>query len=355
MKVRHLLSMASGHAEDTRRAMGRDGTDLVRGFLSIPPDKEPGTLFCYNQGCTYALSALITRLTGQRLLDYLRPRLFDPLGIEDAVWTQSDEGVDQGYSGLHLATESIAKLGLLHLQSGRWEGRQLVPEAYLAEAHRVQIDNAGVMTNPDWQQGYGFQFWMCRNGAYRGDGAFGQFLVVVPDADAVIVCTAQVTEMQAEIDLIWEHLLPALSADAAADAATDRRLADRLSHLSTAVIQGMLTPPDRTVTFDRVGEPVSGTERLSAIRVESAGGCTDLTVVVEGKEHSFGLQPGDWTEGELSGLHPALGRVAVTGGWTAAQEFEADVVATTSPHRLQLRAKTSPSPSVEASWYAAPL
>ena len=219
MKVRHLLSMASGHAEDTRRAMARDGTDLVRGFLSIPPDKEPGTLFCYNQGCTYTLSALITRLTGERLLDYLRPRLFDPLGIEEAVWTQSDEGIDQGFSGLHLATESIAKLGLLHLQNGRWEDRQLVPEAYLAEAHRVQIDNAGVMTNSDWQQGYGFQFWMCRNGAYRGDGAFGQFLVVVPDADAVIVCTAQVTEMQAELDLIWEHLLPALSlsGDAAGD------------------------------------------------------------------------------------------------------------------------------------------
>jgi hypothetical protein len=333
----------------------RDGSDLVRGFLSIPPDKEPGTLFCYNQGCTYTLSALITRLTGQRLLDYLRPRLFDPLGIEEAVWTQSDEGIDQGYTGLHLTTESVAKLGLLHLQNGHWEGRQLVPEAYLAEAHRVQIDNAGALTNSDWQQGYGFQFWMCRNGAYRGDGAFGQFLVVVPDADAVIVCTAQVTEMQAELDLIWKHLLPALSGDAATDPAADRQLADRLTNLSTPIIHGMLTPPDRSVTFDRVGEPARGTERLSAIRVESAGGCTDLTVVVGGKEHRFGLGPEGWTEGELSGLHPSLGAVAVTGGWTAANEFEADVVSTISPHRLQLRAKAIPSLTVTASWYAAPL
>ena len=117
----------------------------------------------------------------------------------------------------------------------------------------------------------------------------------------------------------------------------------------------MLTPPDRSVTFGRGGEPASGTERLSAIRVESAGGCTELTVVVEGKEHRFGLQPGGWTEGELSGMHPTLGTVAVTGGWTAAETFEADVVATTSPHRLQLRAKASPAPIVEASWYAAPL
>ncbi|MBO0887083.1 MAG: hypothetical protein J2O38_06760, partial [Acidimicrobiales bacterium] len=278
-----------------------------------------------------------------------------PLGIEEAIWTQSEEGIDLGYSGLHLVTESVAKLGVLHLQNGRWEGRELVPPAYLAEAHRLQIDNAGGMPNSDWQQGYGFQFWMCRHGAYRGDGAFGQFCVVVPEADAVIVCTAQVTEMQAELDLIWEHLLPALSGDAAADPGTEQRLADRLGHLSTPVIQAMVMPPDRSVTFSRVGEPVAGTEQLSSIRVETAGGCSELIVVAGEKEHRFGLQPDGFVEGQLSGLHQTLGTVAVTGGWTATDRFEADVVSTTTPHRLQLRAKAGPPPTVEASWYAAPL
>jgi CubicO group peptidase (beta-lactamase class C family) len=355
LKVRHLLSMASGHAEDTWRTLGRSDTDRVRGFLSIPPDKEPGTLFCYNQGCTYTLSAIITRLTGERLVDYLRPRLFDPLGIEQAIWTQTDEGIDQGFSGLHVVTESVAKLGLLHLQSGRWGDRQLVPEAYLAQAHRVQVDNGGVMTNPDWQQGYGFQFWMCRHRAYRGDGAFGQFCVVVPEADAVIVCTAQVTEMQTELDLIWEHLLPALSGDASADPDTEGRLAERLDALSTPVVEGLATPPVRSVTFRRVGEAADSTAGLSAIRVEPAGARTRLTVIVDGGKHGFELQPGGWAEGELSGLHSALGTVAVTGGWTAPDEFRADLVSVTSPHRLQLRAKAEPEPTVEASWYAAPL
>jgi CubicO group peptidase (beta-lactamase class C family) len=354
MKLRHLLSMASGHAEDTWRTLGRSDTDLVRGFLSIPPDKEPGTLFCYNQGCTYTLSALITKLTGTRLVDYLRPRLFDPLGIEEASWTQSREGIDQGFSGLHVVTEAVAKLGLLHLQDGRWEGKQLVPEAYLAEAHRPQVANAEVMTNPDWQQGYGFQFWMCRHGAFRGDGAFGQFCVVVPEADAVIACTAQVTEMQAQLDLIWEHLLPAVSGDRVADSAAEQRLAHRLAHLSTPVVAAT-TPPERSVTFELAGEPASGTERLSAVRVEAPGAQARLIVVVDGNEHRFELQPGGFAEGELPGMHPSMRAVAVTGGWTASDEFHADVVSLTSPHRLQLRANADSRPSFQSSWYAAPL
>jgi len=112
MKVRHLLAMASGHAKETGPALFAGGHDLVRTFLSIPPDQEPGTLFCYNQGCTYTLSAIITKLTGQRLVDYLGPRLFDPLGIDQTYWTQADEGIDLGFTGLHVTTETIAKLGI---------------------------------------------------------------------------------------------------------------------------------------------------------------------------------------------------------------------------------------------------
>ena len=102
IKVRHLLTMASGHGEDTLPALTKGGPDMVRSFLSTAPDHQPGSFFCYNQGCTYTLSAIITRLTGQRLVDYLRPRLFDPLGIEQARWLQSEEGTDLGYTGLHL-------------------------------------------------------------------------------------------------------------------------------------------------------------------------------------------------------------------------------------------------------------
>jgi CubicO group peptidase (beta-lactamase class C family) len=355
MKVRHLLAMASGHAEDTGQALAKGGPDVVRTFLAIPPDQEPGTLFCYNQGCTYTLSAIITKLTGQRLVEYLRPRLFDPLGIEQTYWVQSEEGIDLGYSGLHLATESIAKLGQLYLQEGRWEDKQLVPQSYVAEARSKQVDNRRQAATPDWQQGYGFQFWVCRHDAYRGDGAFGQFCVIVPGADAVIACTAQIHNMQAEINLFWEYLLPALSGQAAVDHGAEERLADRWQHLSTAVIDARADPPGREVTFTRAGDPVPYTGGLSAIRVGPAGEGTRLTVVSHGAEHSFDLRPGRWAEGELPGLHSPLPTVAVTGGWTAADEFQADIVSLTSPHRLQLRARTGTLPTVEVGWYAAPL
>jgi CubicO group peptidase (beta-lactamase class C family) len=354
LKVRHLLAMASGHAKDTWSALAEGGPDIVRTFLSIPLDREPGSYFCYNQGCTYTLSAIITRLTGQRLVDYLRPRLFDPLGIDQAHWVQTKEGIDQGFSGLHLTTESVAKLGQLYLQNGFWGGNQLVPESYVAEAQSKQVDNSHQADSPDWQQGYGFQFWVCRHRAYRGDGAFGQFCIVVPEADAVIACTAQVEDMQAEIDLIWQHLLPALSGAAAGDRAAEDRLAERLLSLSTASVGSQAAGPGHEVVFKRAGEPAPRTNRLSSVQVGPGPHGARLTVVVDGAEHPFDLRPGQWTEGELPGFR-LLPPVAVTGGWTADDEFRADVVFLRSPHRLQLRAKTVPEPTVKANWYTTPL
>ena len=267
---------------------------------------------------------------------------------------QTKEGIDQGFSGLHLTTESVAKLGQLYLQNGFWEGDQLVPESYVAQAHSKQVDNSHQADSPDWQQGYGFQFWVCRHRAYRGDGAFGQFCIVVPDADAVIACTAQVEDMQAEIDLIWQHLLPALSGAVAGDPAAEERLAERQLSLSTASVGSQAAGPGHEVVFKRVGELAPRTNRVSSVRVGPGSDGARLTVVIDGVEHPFDLRPGQWTEGQLPGFR-LLPPVAVSGGWTADDEFRADVVFLRSPHRLQLRAKTVPEPTVEANWYTTPL
>jgi len=359
MKVRHLLSMASGHAVDTVSRLRDGGPDWVRTFLSIPPDKEPGTLFCYNQGCTYTLSAIITKLTGRRLVDYLQPRLFDPLGIDQAVWQQSDEGVDLGFSGFHAATESIAKLGQLHLHNGRWGDRQLLPEAYSLEAHRMQVDNSSFSENLDWQQGYGFQFWRCTHDAFRGDGAFGQFCVILPEVDAVVACTAQTTEMQAELNLIWEHLLPALSGggggQSGGDPAADAALLERLGRLSTPTIAGGAGGPGTEVTFARLGESSGPAAAITAIRVAPSGAGSRLTVVADGADQVFDLRPGEWATGALPGMHALIPIVAVTGGWTSRDRFEADVVLVTTPHRLQLRATIGDRPGVEVGWQVEPL
>ena len=210
MRVRHLLSMSTGHDHDTTAYLWRrrDG-DWPKAFLARPVAHEPGTHFLYNTGATYMLSAIIQRVTGMTLLEYLRPRLFEPLGIANPTWETCPRGVNTGGFGLSITTEDIARFGQLYLQRGMWQGRQLVPESWVAEASAKQVAN-DANTNPDWQQGYGYQFWRSRHGAYRGDGAFGQFCVILPDQDAVVAITAGTPNMQAVLDLVWAHLLPAM-------------------------------------------------------------------------------------------------------------------------------------------------
>ena len=180
----------------------------MRGFLLIPPDEEPGTVFAYNQPCTYTLAAIVQRLSGQSLIEYLRPRLFEPLGIDAYAWQEYPPGRNIGFSGLHATTDAIAKLGLLYLQRGLWNGRRLLSDPWVDEATRRQVANPNE-PNPDWRQGYGFQFWMARHG-YRGDGAYGQFCVILPEHDTVIATTADTADMQGMLDALWAHLLPAI-------------------------------------------------------------------------------------------------------------------------------------------------
>jgi CubicO group peptidase (beta-lactamase class C family) len=225
--LRQLASMASGHDRDMlQEALTRDPQEPVRGFLLVPPDAEPGSIFAYSQPCTYTLAAVLQRAVGMRLTEYLRPRLFDPLGIGEVGWLAWPPGREQGFSGLFARTEDVAKLGQLYLQRGRWGEDRLLPERYVEQATSRQIDTPN-QDNVDWRQGYGFQFWMARHG-YRGDGAFGQFCVVLPEHDAVIATTAGTEAMQAVLDHLWQHLLPGLGTGRTDDA-TQQELDQRLA------------------------------------------------------------------------------------------------------------------------------
>jgi CubicO group peptidase (beta-lactamase class C family) len=213
MTVHHLLSMSTGHDEDTLGPVlnAPDG-NWVRAFLAQPVQHAPGIHFAYNTPATYMLSAILQTRTGMTLLAYLRPRLFEPLGIEHPTWESDPRGINVGGWGLNITTEDIARFGQLYLQRGEWEGRQLVPAAWVEAATSRQIDN-GDDPASDWAQGYGYQFWRCRHNAYRGDGAFGQFCVVLPEHDTVIAITSGLEDMQAVLDLVWAHVLPALGTE----------------------------------------------------------------------------------------------------------------------------------------------
>jgi CubicO group peptidase (beta-lactamase class C family) len=354
LRVRHLLSMSSGHRDETLLRIVGPGQDPVRNFLALAPEEPAGSVFAYNQGNSLTLSQIITTLTGQRLLDYLRPRLLDPLGITQAEWLPAGSGIDQGFSGLHVSTEAVAKLGQLVLQYGRWQDAQLVPAEFVAECRRPQVGNSRQGISPDWQQGYGYQMWMCQHGAQRGDGAYGQLAVVLPDADAVIACTAQVINMQAELDLVWQHLLPAFR-DARPAGKADEELAGRLEHLSTPAVAAAAGGPDHPVELSATSASGPFASRVEGIRVEPLDAGSRLLITVDGSRHVFEVPAGRWCDGVLPGLHTPFPDVSVSAGWTSADEYRAEVVSRRTPHRLRLRASLGAEPTLSVGWLAPPL
>ncbi|MCZ8516921.1 serine hydrolase [Paenibacillus filicis] len=207
MQIRHLLMMGTGHSEEPRMREHPRG-NWVEAFLHAPVEHEPGTHFVYNSAATYMLSAILQKVSGEKLLDYLQPRLMQPLDIIGATWEACPMGIHFGGWGLNITTEDIAKFGQLYLQKGVWNGRRILSEAWVEEATSKQISNNN--NNTDWAQGYGYQFWRCRHGAYRGDGYLGQFCIVMPEQDAVVAFTSGTSDMQAVLNLVWELLLPAM-------------------------------------------------------------------------------------------------------------------------------------------------
>jgi CubicO group peptidase (beta-lactamase class C family) len=220
MEVRHLLTMSSGHdVEPNRRDMPADA-DWIKEWLAAPVLHEPGTFFVYNTLGTYMLSAIVQKVTGEKLIDYLYPRLFRPLGIVGARWEESNAGINNGGWGLYLKTEDLAKMGQLFLQQGEWNGKQIISKEWVAQATTSHIASLPAGARPeaikikpkdsDWLQGYGYQMWRCRHNAVRADGAYGQYIIIMPEQNAVVAMTANVGDMQEEINLVWKYILPAL-------------------------------------------------------------------------------------------------------------------------------------------------
>lgn len=235
MKVRDLLTMTCGHDKEPKIV---NNAPTAKEFLAHPVPFEPGTHFQYNTFGSYMLSAIVMKVTGQTSLNFLKPRLFEPLGIEDPKWDASPEGPSLGGYGLFLCTEDIAKFGQLYLQKGQWNGRQLLPERWVAQATSKQVPNdqeGHSKIGIDWTQGYGFQFWRCTHNAFRGDGRAGQLCVVIPEKDMVVAITADANAFQQEMNAIWDHLWAsagdaALPENAAGQAKLKEAVADLVAH-----------------------------------------------------------------------------------------------------------------------------
>jgi CubicO group peptidase (beta-lactamase class C family) len=241
MTVRHLLTMTTGHEVDTWpfQIAQADG-NWIKAFLNVPVVHPPGTHFLYNTGATYILSAIVQKMTGVKLIDYLQPRLFDPLGIQKAIWQESPQAIAVGGYGLSITTEDLTRFGQLYLQNGSWEDRQILPEAWVKAATLAQVSGSNPNGQSDWTQGYGYRFWRCQHGAYQASGVFGQCCIVMPQQDAVLVFTGgiDVLEVQQLLDLVWKMLLPVFEAEPLAEnAVTQDAMAKKLSGLTLAPVQ----------------------------------------------------------------------------------------------------------------------
>lgn len=242
MTIKNLLTMNTGHNEDTTPKMRSGPSTWTKTFLSLPVEHEPGSHFLYNTGATYMLGAIVNKVSGQDVEEFLKNRLFIPMGITDYDWEKSPEGLSVAGWGLRLRLEDIAKLGQLYLQKGKWNGTEILTESWVADASSAQTtSNPG---DGDWSQGYGYQFWRCKPGFYRGDGAFGQFCIVMPQHDAVLVANAESFDLQKQMVVMWENLLPAMGSGALPENnANTKALQQSLAGLTIPIEKQLATTP----------------------------------------------------------------------------------------------------------------
>ncbi|TXN29707.1 serine hydrolase domain-containing protein [Lacisediminihabitans profunda] len=347
MTVRHLLTMSTGHAADTLAAIDRgDDDNWARAILAEPVENTPGTVFVYNSGATYLLSAILQRLTGERLLDYLTPRLFAPLGITGATWETCPRGIDVGGWGLALTTEDVATFGQLYLQRGEWNGAQLVPTDWVTAATSAQVSNGDPTVPDDWTQGYGYQFWRSQHGAYRADGAFGQLCFVLQDQDAVLMLTSGLTEALPALTALWEHLLPSFG--------TDQLPEDENAHralLATLEQLELPHPGGGTESVAAVADRVAGVRFVlpandagfRSIAVDPSADPAELRITTADGETAIRCGRGEWVGGVSpffgSGIIPADSNpavpVAASAAWIDETTWRARVQYSGTPFALE--------------------
>ena len=323
MRIRDLLMMGSGHAEDTmgRLHQANDG-NWVQAFLQAPVEYPPGTHFVYNSGATYMLSAILQKVTGLTLLQFLQPRILEPLAITDATWETCPRGISAGGWGLSITTEDIAKFGQLYLQKGVWEGKRLLAEEWIEQATSKQIAN-GDDVESDWAQGYGYQFWRCKHNTYRGDGAFGQFCIVMPEQDAVLAVTSGTNDMQGVLNAVWEHLLPSmLLRPLAKNKSAAVQLAASLNELSLDLPRHVQNSPAEKLVSGRLFHMESNQEQWNSFNIQFDTNQAIINVTSNKGEHVIRCGRGHWIQGVTDIFEQANRRVAASFTWVDSNSLE---------------------------------
>ncbi len=362
MRVRDLMSMASGQKHDTFDAMlAAAPGEAPREFFKAPIGNPPGMLFRYMSGNTAMLAQIHRKVTGaEDLIAYLRPRLFDKLGIDDLFWSRQRDNTVAGGSGLEMRTEDLAKICLLLLDGGRWHGERLLPLWWVKQAtscqtpygqvtdpvlalHAGVADNSTTPSEPDdWQVGYGYQLWMGRHESFRLCGAFGQIGAILPNNDIVFVSNAGGRgSNKPSLNAFYDTILPALSdGPLPEDVIALRQLRERSSTLVLPLPEGTAKPDCAAVAAFAKSCAV-GTNGFGLASVSYDAATRELVVCNTFGNWRIRVGESEWMRGEMQAepdhadtLHRIPGGlqpVAAAGAWSAPNHFSAQIRFIRSP------------------------
>ena len=324
MSVEDLLTMRTGHAEETSGSRWRGlRSSWIAEFFKIPVVHRPGTVYKYTSAASYMLSAILTRTTGERLHDYLRTRLFEPLAISGETWDMGPDGINPGGNGLTCRTSDMLKLGVLHAQRGIWQGQRLLSERWIDSATRAHTE-----------EGYGYHWMSGPRRSFCAMGVFGQLLVVFPEHAATLALTSAVNGVNAcsgtLLPLVHRHF-PGIFTDSAGDQhVAEERLQARCRRVAAiaAVTSPAAPPADRQDRLEYRMEP--NPLGICALRLDLTADACTLQLADAGDGQSIEMGLGRWLEGEASVPAPELhhgyemrpARVAASARWTDPDTLE---------------------------------
>lgn len=324
--VRHCLTMTIGHTYDAWPSFTwRDEQEPLHTLLGNPPDAEPGSVFAYNQVCTYLLSRVVEQITSRPLDEVAMTRVLSRIGVPSIDWEHDGAGHPLGFTGARLRTDDLLALTQLWLDRGRVGDDQIINATFFDVA---TTDVMGVEPNPtsDWQ-GYGHSFWIARHG-FRADGAYGQYGIVLPEQRVVIAMTTEVADLQEPLDLLWQHVLPAIDRPGSAEA--DARLDERLAALAIPALAS--SQPAAGIRSWSVDPSSDLGEAYSHVRLDG----DSLVLVRDGLDLMIMVGDGVWASSEIVADAAHLPVVA-SGGWTE-HGYQAEIRVIETPHSFRVDA-----------------
>ena len=335
--VRDLLMMSTFNPRSAGIQPGRTG---VWSFFNLGGSlRPPGAIFAYDTAGTNTLAAIIEKQTGMPFLEYMRPKILDPIGIsEDIYCIQNVDGRSWSGSGVLCTTRDLARFALLCLNRGAYEGRQLVSRDYMQAATSRQIENAVDKCEFEMKHGYGYQFWCLREGGFAGYGMGGQFMFCMPKYDCTLVTTADVqldTDGLSDIHDAFMALLKRVGNRMADDAAVHRKLSARLESLSFRLPEGKLNSPAASRYNDKDFKMEANPMGLSSVRISFKKDEAVFNYVNETGAFAIRIGLGQYLSqsfpepysGKVSGVRDTFYDTVAAGAWVDENVFKCTVKA----------------------------